>query len=400
MTKKIQSSVWWGSLPWEQDGGAVVNYYLLKQLNHVRPNHKFYCIPKVPEQADSNALPFAEFKFVQMQKNAFSSIRDFMYMNDIPLLSMFHLPHEWLSVANEINSIGAKTLVHQTIHWEHDDVFKSKDIKKVDSWVVPTQWGKKVLQDVGKIKEDKVEYIPHSVDLKKFFPHETVLRRQLNLNPDQKVILFVGRCSTFKGAHQLIPIMKKLIDEYDCVFFIRAGIYGGRNSAEQKIGRMFELMATQNTNVMFMPDWCPPSYQEEIVASSDILIQPSGHEGFDVPLIEAFATHQAVAVSNLPNHKEILGGKNMEYGILMEPTVKVGEVNDGKDIIKVPSSDLIYGTLKYLLENPDECKYMADNALRRVKEEYDLKKVGKAWFKHMDKMFPRNHKLKMMELEE
>lgn len=395
MTKKIKSSIWWGSLPWEQDGGAVVNYYLLKQLNYIRPNHKFYCVPKVPEQADSNALPFAEFKLVRLNKTAFSALTDFMYLNEIPLLSMFHLPHEWLEVAKNIHSINGKTLVHQTIHWENDDVFKSEALNDVDSWVVPTMWGKKVLQTVGGIKENKVKYIPHGVDLRKFYPHDTTFRREMHLKENQKVILFVGRCSKFKGAHQLIPIIKKLIAEYDCAFIIRAGVYGDRNSSENKIGRMFEMMSNQNPNMFFIPEWCPPSYLEEIMASADILVQPSGHEGFDVPLIEAFATKQAIAVSNIPNHREILGGNNRECGIFMEPTVKVGEVNDGEQDIKVPSSDMIYGTLKFLLENPDECQYMAENGYRRAQEEYDLNKIGNDWFKHIDSMFPRNHSMKM-----
>ena len=36
----INKSLWWGSLPNEQDGGAVVNFYLLRMLNYLNPEHK------------------------------------------------------------------------------------------------------------------------------------------------------------------------------------------------------------------------------------------------------------------------------------------------------------------------------------------------------------------------
>jgi glycosyltransferase involved in cell wall biosynthesis len=51
----------------------------------------------------------------------------------------------------------------------------------------------------------------------------------------------------------------------------------------------------------------------------------------------------------------------------------------------VPSTDIVYGTLKYLLENPDEAKAMGEKGLYRAKELYSLDLICKKWFDLLEK---------------
>ena len=113
----INKSLWWGSLPWEQDGGAVVNFYLLQILNYLNPEHEFYGIPKVPQYLSGEALPFMEFKVLEYKqglaranKHLFKEIPEFMLQKEIPLLSMFHIPWEFFPIANNVREVGGKTL--------------------------------------------------------------------------------------------------------------------------------------------------------------------------------------------------------------------------------------------------------------------------------------------------
>jgi len=127
------------------------------------------------------------------------------------------------------------------------------------------------------------------------------------------------------------------------------------------------------------------------MASGDILLQPSGHEGFDVPLIEAMATKLAIAVTNIPNHYEIMGRRNRYCGVFMQPSVVAEYVNDEKQPVKVPSSDMIEGTLRFLLENPDECEAMGEHGYARVRRNYNLAKVASKWLDYIDSLFPEGY---------
>jgi len=93
----------------------------------------------------------------------------------------------------------------------------------------------------------------------------------------------------------------------------------------------------------------------------------------------------AIATTYIPNHWEILG-KNRNCGLFMEPTENTLAVNDGTQMIKVPSSKTIEETLRFMLDNPDECDAMGENGLKRVKQYYNLAKVSDAWLDLLDKI--------------
>lgn len=390
----------WGSLPWEQDGGAVVNYYLLRMLDYLDPNREHFGIPKVPHMLAADELSFMEFMIPQYNKglakenrHLYKQIPQYMLANNIPLLVMFHIPWEFFPMATFVrNKIGGKTLIHQTVHWKTDHMFESPCLNEVDSWVVPTRWAGEQLSIVGKVGRKKIKYLPHAVDVEKFYPHDTRFREQLNLKPEQKVILVAGRCSLAKGLHEVIPVMRPIIKDYDAVFIIRAGVHE-KVAKSKEISYIIKTMARQTKNIAFMPTWMPPSMMEELMASVDILLQPSGHEGFDVPLIEAMACKVPIAVSNIPNHWEVMGSKNRLCGVFMEPSTVAEVLNSGRQSVKVPSSDIIEGTLRFMLENPDECKAYADQGFARVRRNYNLAKVANDWLDHMDSLFPEDSNL-------
>ena len=397
----INKSLWWGSLPWEQDGGSVVTYYQLRMLNYLNPEHEFYGIPKVPHHLSGEALPFMQFEILEYKhglaranKHLFKQIPEFMLKKEIPLLSMFHIPWEFFPIAETVKAVGGKTLIHQTVHWKTDVLFKSKVLNQVDAWVAPTKWAEEQLRLIGRIKRENIKYIPHAVNVEKFFPHDTEYRKSLKLEANQKVILVVGRCSLAKGLHQVIAVMRKIIRDYNAVFIIKAGIFPNITKSEE-IGYIIKMMSDNNPNIIWIPDWTTPDVMEELMASCDILLQVSGHEGFDVPLIEAMACKKAIAVTNIPNHYEIMGSRNRYCGLFMEPTVVAELVNDEKQEVKVPSVDMIDGSLRFLLENPDECKAFGDNGYARVRQHYNLAKVGSEWLDYMDSLFPENYKMIM-----
>ena len=78
-----------GPFPWEQDGGAVVNYYNIKKQMELRPMDEYHGFPKVPHQLEPNALPAVQFPLINNPVN--QSDRD--HGNVLPGLSCWF----WIS---------------------------------------------------------------------------------------------------------------------------------------------------------------------------------------------------------------------------------------------------------------------------------------------------------------
>ena len=376
----MASYLYWGPHPNEMDGGAVVNYYLLKEQNKLRSRDIYWGIPKVPEELDPTVLPWVNYPIIP---NLEEGIPQLMLQQRIPLINLFHIGRmDFDKVLDSIHEVGAKAVLHQTIHWPDDDCLKSERLKDFDCIVAPTKYAKDVFVNLAGLKPNKIEIIPHAVDLNRFYRRQTILKRRFRIKEHQKVILYSGRLSFWKGVQELVPIMRKLYDRYDCVFIIRGGSFGSREG--RALHKIFDRLSYNNPNIIFLPEWQSPEFMEELYAITDILIFNSGHEGFGVPLIEAQAVGAIPITTALPNHIEICGHDGVTSKIIAA-TTEVGEVNDGTKV-KVGSRDALFGAIQWVLENPEEATVMGGRGLENVKARFELSSVARLWLVLYDQL--------------
>lgn len=370
------------------DGGAVVNYYNLLRQNYLRPEDQYWGVSKVPEELKPNELPFVNFPVVN---NSIEEIPKLMQHHQIPLLNTFHLgPEDFDKVVGPVHDVGGKMVLHQTIHWLDDTVFLSKTLPDIDCIVAPTNYAKTAFIHIGKLPHDQIEIIPHGVDTEKFKKRKSPIREQLGIREDQKVILYSGRLSFWKGVQELIPIMRKLYQRYDCVFIIRGGAFWG-NDESRRLYKIFERLGWNNPNIIFISEWQSPAYMEELHSIADIVYFNSGHEGFGVPLIEAMSCESIPITTALANHVEICGNTG-EAALLLDPTKQVGEVNNGT-AIKIADNNAIFSALEWILENPEEAEVMGKNGRERVLQKYDLDIVCKQWLELYDRLIPEDYSM-------
>jgi len=273
-----------------------------------------YGIPKNLEELDPTAMPF--ISYLQGDKLD-GQISEFMSRFQIPVVEAFHIAENICPHIIPIHDIGGKVILHQTIHFDNDQVFKCSILNELDHIVAPTVYAKKILTVVGKVKADNITVIPHGVDTKKFYPHQTLLRKEWGLE-DKPVILYCGRLDTWKGVHQLISVFKPLIRDYNAVFIIR----GEDFSREKKLHYIFSTIDKRNPNVIYLSQWESPSFIEELMAT--------------------------------------------------------GVVNEEQDVL-VPRSEELYGGLKMLLEDPERCKMLGYKGRKKAMEQFDLTNITIKW---------------------
>jgi glycosyltransferase involved in cell wall biosynthesis len=366
-------SLYYGPHPWEMDGGAVVNYYLLKKQNELRPRDVYWGIPKVPEQVQPQVLPFVNYPPFTGRE----SVIDIMDKYQIPLINLFHIGRpDMEALLNPLKEIGAKSVLHQTIHWRDDDILKMGDkLNEFDKIVCPTNFANEVFRTSVNIPEEKLITIPHAVDTDRFYKRPTVLEKHINKQPHQKVILYSGRLNLWKGVQTIIPLVRGITRDYDAIFILRGSFF---NDPEGRaMHEIFTRMSRNNPNFHLITEWKSPEFMEELFAMTDIVLFNTGHEGFGVPLIEAQAVGAIPITTAIDNHREILGPSGA-CGLLLAPSMQVGTVNEGTPI-KIATSDALEGAIRWVLDNPDEAQLMGQRGLANVHQRFKLSDIAQRW---------------------
>lgn len=132
-------------------------------------------------------------------------------------------------------------------------------------------------------------------------------RKALGLDPDDRVLLSVGRQEYQKGQRYLLEAMRLLSTDHAPVKLLVAGREGHATSE-------LRGLASGLPSVRFLGhrDDLP-----EILAAADVFVFPSLYEGLGGSLIEAMALGLPIVASELPAVREVL--REGENALLVEP---------------------------------------------------------------------------------
>ena len=155
----------------------------------------------------------------------------------------------------------------------------------------------------------KTIQIPNAINLKNL-PQDEDRRFE-------KQIIFVGRLSKEKGIETIIEVSKKLPNDINLLIV-------GSGPESEKIKKLSETL----DNIHYL------GYQThensiKLIRGSDILIQPSLHEGISTTILEAMACKVPVIATTVGGNPELL--IHEKTGILIKP-------NDSKDLLTLINS--------------------------------------------------------------
>ena len=179
-----------------------------------------------------------------------------------------------------------------------------------------------------------------------------VLREELNIAPDEKVVLFLGRLVFRKGVHILIDAFKKLkANSLTRLYII------GTGSMESTLRGMVSAFNLTN-RVVFVGN-ITHNLKIKYLNAADFVVVPSIYgEAFGIVVIEALAAGKPVIATRIGGMKDIL--------------------HPEKDGLFVPAADsnALKNAIETLLEDETLLAQMSKNALETAKR-YDWNVVGK-----------------------
>jgi len=166
----------------------------------------------------------------------------------------------------------------------------------------------------------------------------------------EKQIIFVGRLSKEKGTETIIEISKKLSNDMNLIIV-------GSGPESEKIKKISE---TQD-NIHYL------GYQThensiKLIRGSDILIQPSLHEGISTTILEAMACKIPIIASNVGGNKELI--LDNQNGFLINPE----------------SADETIKKIIMILEDELLAKKFGEKSFELI-QNYEWSKIGEKYLK-------------------
>ncbi|MDD4289816.1 MAG: glycosyltransferase family 4 protein [Patescibacteria group bacterium] len=195
------------------------------------------------------------------------------------------------------------------------------------------------------INGDKIKNIPYGIDTKLFFAK--------NKNINEKIkILCVQRLVKSKGVDILIKAIDKIVRNNTIDIFL--DIVG---DGEERIYLENLVKSKELNNVITFHGNIKNEKIVQYYKNSDIFVFPTLSEGFGIVLLEAMASGNIIIASNCCSIPDII--KDNNNGILFQS----GNIDD------------LTIKLKNVIENIDHYKYLADNAVKDVKQ-FDISCVA------------------------
>ena len=172
-------------------------------------------------------------------------------------------------------------------------------------------WGNKILRDAAKaialtstevnqyikmgVDENKLELIPNGIELSQYrnLPSYGDFKNQLNINSNEKVILFLGRIHKIKGLDLLLDSFADLLREIrDCKLII----VGPDDGYLTTLKKQTVDLGIENRVLFTGPLYGPDKLKAYIDA--DVFVLPAVYDCFSVTLLESMACGTPIVTTN------------------------------------------------------------------------------------------------------
>lgn len=225
------------------------------------------------------------------------------------------------------------------------------------------------------VKREKVRCLHKGslggVELERFsrdnFPNrKKAFISELSLNPECKILIYVGRVVRDKGLEELLDVFTDLAsDEENLELFI----VGPYEKKLDPIGKKFEKALLSHRKIHYFGRVHNPEYY---LAGADLFCIPSYREGFPTVVLEAAALGVPAIGTKIPGLVDAI--KHGETGLLVKSKDR-GELKKG---------------IQELIHDEEKLRYLGTNARNRAQKYFDYKVLADCQIKEYLTFF--NHK--------
>ena len=170
-------------------------------------------------------------------------------------------------------------------------------VRGLDRIVAATEHERRLLMQIYRVPSSRVAVVPLGVDLDQFQPRsQAEARAALGIDPDERMVLAIGRIEPLKGFDILIRSMAQLSDRSNVVL----SIIGGDDRASRELAALRAV--AEEVGVTDSVRLLGPRPHEDLPAyynAADVVAVPSFYESFGLVAVEAMASGVPVVASRV-----------------------------------------------------------------------------------------------------
>jgi glycosyltransferase involved in cell wall biosynthesis len=190
--------------------------------------------------------------------------------------------------------------------------------------------------------------IPNGIDAPQRDSRGPDLLNPLGIQPEHKLILFLGRIHPIKGADRLLDAFKRIQESFPEALLVLAG--PDEFGLESALRKQSEVLL--RTRRVIFPGMVTGSLKAQLLARADLFCLPSDAEGFSMAALEAMASRTAVLLSPGCHFPEV--------------------VSHGAGVISDPAPEALSVALARLLADPESLTRMGRAGASLVAERYSV----------------------------
>jgi glycosyltransferase involved in cell wall biosynthesis len=215
------------------------------------------------------------------------------------------------------------------------------------TWFTVSRYNQKALADCFGTSGDKIKMIYNGIPAIVLTPEMIAdarrrIRDSLDLHPQSRILLSVGRIHRQKGYDYLVDIMESLCRKYPDIVFVWTGAGPDREKLESKLvnqGVRHRLHIISDNESMISRDRVI-----DYLAAADLFVFPTRKEGLPLAVLEAMHARLPIVSSDATCMPEM--------------------ITDGDSGLLFPAGDLdqFEAKISWALDHPSEMKEMAEKA--------------------------------------
>ena len=301
------------------NGGNLLSYLNKQYVEHnILPVHSknFFKMPFTAKKVN-HLIKKSEINILHLRSRAPAWMIPYLAKDNLKIVSTFH------------NVYGHENIIKKIYN---------KKLSKVDKIVAISSYVKNEITNLYKINPDKIKVINRGIDIN-FFDKDNINQeffinflKKNNISPDNKIILFPGRLTKWKGQIEFLNVVSALKDKKIIFYFI-----GDDKNTSYKNKFINEINKKNLNNVCRVLGNLNSEELKIMYKCSDIVISaPLKPEGFGRIISESLSMKKIILAYNYGGAKNQLDKLDDLYKI------NPGQLNELKNkIVKVLEMDQI-----------------------------------------------------------
>jgi len=196
--------------------------------------------------------------------------------------------------------------------------------------------------------------VPNGMKVSEYInlPEKGIFRKKYNIQPDQHLVLFMGRLNIKKGLDLLLPAFLEVCEKLPDAMLILAGPDDGYQAETEAFIKKHNL-----GNRVKLVGMLTDTIKKEALADADLFVLPSYSEGFSIAVLEAMTSKVPTLVSDRVGFGDYIRKYNASY------------------LTPLTSAGVAEGFLK-ILQDKNYADELRNQAFRMVTENFDISVVA------------------------